>query len=59
MERLNVFGKIKNSKLEISNRQFLEQWISECKEGDDIVIKFVNQKSYKSLRQIKLRIPLL
>lgn len=54
MERLNLFGKIKEGKLEIFNRQSLNQWLANCNEEDDIVIKFVNQKDYKSLRQLKL-----
>lgn len=53
-ERLNLFGKIKDQKLDIFNKEALKQWIGQCNEGDDIVIKFVNQKDYKSLRQIKL-----
>lgn len=58
MERINLFGKIVNGKLDISNRDALKQWLAMANEGDDIVIKLVNQKDYKSLRQIKLRLSL-
>lgn len=54
MERLNVFASKKQGKLNIQNKEALKQWIDQCNEDDDIVIKFINQKFYKSVRQLKL-----
>ena len=52
--KLNLYAKIKSGKLDINNRRALDQWISNLKDGDDIVIKFRVQENYKSTRQLRL-----
>lgn len=51
---LNLFAKIKDGKLEISYKDSYNNWLRTCKEGDDIIIKFRNQKNYYSNRQLRL-----
>lgn len=51
---LNLFGKVIDGKLTITNRHDLDEWIKRSPEGDDIVIKFRNQKNFKSNRQLRL-----
>lgn len=54
MRDINLFGKIKEGKLEILNKETYIQWVKQCKEGEDIVIKLRNQKDYWSTRQLRL-----
>lgn len=54
MDNLNLYAKVVNKKLDIRNKQALNQWISLLDENDDIVIKFRRQKDMKSVRQLRL-----
>lgn len=54
MQQINLYGKIHNGKLELNNREALNQWCSNLKEGEDIVVKFNVSKTYKSTRQLRL-----
>jgi hypothetical protein len=54
MEKLNLFGKVINKELKVENKQALFDWLENCEEGDDIVLKFVRQKDYKTVRQLRL-----
>lgn len=53
-KELNLFGTIVSGKLEINNRQAYDQWIKNCPDGADIVIKFRNQENFYSVRQLRL-----
>lgn len=51
---LNLFGKIISGKLEINNKETYKHWLSQCKEGSNIVIKLRNQEDFHSNRQLRL-----
>lgn len=53
-DQINIFGKIENGKLIISNRDSISDWIKLQNEGDTIVLRYTNQKDYRSVRQIRL-----
>lgn len=52
--QINIFGKIQDNKLVINNKSSLNSWLKNQKEGDDIVLRFTNQKDYHSIRQNRL-----
>lgn len=49
-----MFGTIENGKLVISNKDVISDWLKLQNEGDTIVLRYTNQKDYKSVRQIRL-----
>ena len=53
-KELNLFGKIVSGKLEIQNKEAYHQWIKNCPEGADIVVKFRDQENFHSVRQLRL-----
>jgi len=53
-DQINIFGTIENGKLIISNRELITDWLKLQNEGDTIVLRYTNQKDYKSVRQIRL-----
>lgn len=52
--QINIFGKITNGKLEFNNKDSVNQWVKMQSEGDDVVVRFTNQKDYATYRQIRL-----
>lgn len=53
-QQINLYGKKVNGKLKINNKEALDQWIKNLDEGDEIVVKFNQQKDYKTNRQLRL-----
>lgn len=51
---LNLFGEVKEGKLELNNRIALDKWIKTLPEGSKIVMKVRNQDNYYSTRQLRL-----
>lgn len=52
--QINLYGKVKNKKVEFTNKEALTYWLNSLEEGEEIVAKFNIQKSYKSVRQLRL-----
>jgi O-phosphoseryl-tRNA(Cys) synthetase len=52
--QVNAFCKIENKKLKITNKEVINEWLKNQSEGDDIVLRFTNQKDFRSTRQIRL-----
>jgi hypothetical protein len=54
MNQFNSYATKIGSKLELSNKEALIQWIKNLPEGENLVVKFNISKFYKSNRQIRL-----
>lgn len=54
IDQLNLFAKKENGKLQLNNKEALNQWIKKLPDGEDIAIRFVAQKDFKSTRQLRL-----
>ncbi len=52
-DKINIFGEVLNKKLIISNKEVLNQWLQNSKDGK-VAIKIVLQDNFKSTRQLKL-----
>jgi hypothetical protein len=53
-KEFNLFGTIREGKLEIQNKEKLLIWAKGQPEGSSIVVKFKNQDNYYSHRQLRL-----
>lgn len=49
-----MYGRIKNGKIVLDNKEALRYWTSQLDEGDDVLVTFQAVKDAKSLRQLKL-----
>lgn len=53
-DQLNLYAKKVNGKIQWSNRDAMDKWLSYVEEGEDLVVKFKRQKDYKTFRQVRL-----
>jgi hypothetical protein len=51
---MEMYGRIKNSKIVLDNKEALKYWTSNLEEGDDVLVTFQAIKDARSLRQLKL-----
>ena len=51
---MEFFGNIKNGKVSVESKQALDYYISNLKEGDDLIINLQLVSEVKSLRQLRL-----
>lgn len=54
MSQINLFATKKDGKLSLSNKFLLDEWIKSIPEGEDLAIRIVAQKEFRSTRQIRL-----
>lgn len=52
-DKCNLFGEIKSRKLIISNKEVLDQWLQQAKDGK-VAIKIVSEENFHSVRQLRL-----
>ncbi len=53
--QINLYAKVlPGGKLNFTNKEALTGWLKTLPEGEEIVVKFNLQKSYKTFRQVRL-----
>lgn len=52
--QVNIFGTTKSGKLHISNRHVLDEWLKNQPDGEDVAIRVIVQKNFKTNRQLRL-----